>query len=35
MERLIMGGEREFYRAIMEAEENYYSTRMYWEKRRS
>ncbi len=34
MERLIMGGEREFYRAIMEAEENYYSTRMYWEKRR-
>jgi len=32
LEKLMIGGEREFYRAIMEAEENYFSTRIYWEK---
>jgi ATP-dependent Lhr-like helicase len=32
LERLMIGGEREFYRAIMEAEENYFSTRIYWER---
>ncbi|MEB3816905.1 MAG: DEAD/DEAH box helicase [Desulfurococcales archaeon] len=34
VEAYMAGGEREFYRTLMEAEETYVSTRKYWEKRR-
>ncbi|MEB3852019.1 MAG: DEAD/DEAH box helicase [Desulfurococcales archaeon] len=34
IERYFAGGEREFYRAIMEAEEKYIATRKYWDSRK-